>query len=229
MRKKFNAALIGTLLGTLVLTGIPAFAQEITIAGPPCTFTVTVPKEDGTTEEQEKEVEKFTIFGQSGEDRMLIRTDGGDEYVDKAALAEMLPELDLSLFPQVDTTTAVPRGTKGEAATALQNALTGLGFSVGAVDGDYGGGTAAAVQQFQEAHGLTGTGDADIYTMLLINGAAAGIPDSIEVSSKGYDSPEEKFPKIAGKTAADLNLFMEPKWRFSFDEIDDAGDRKSVV
>jgi murein DD-endopeptidase MepM/ murein hydrolase activator NlpD len=50
-------------------------------------------------------------------------------------------------------------GEKGSRVIALQSALVKAGISVrGGVDGDFGGGTAAAVMDFQRANGLTVTG-----------------------------------------------------------------------
>ncbi|MGI9644628.1 MAG: peptidoglycan-binding protein, partial [Ilumatobacteraceae bacterium] len=50
-------------------------------------------------------------------------------------------------------------GEKGSRVVALQGALVKAGITVrGGVDGDFGGGTAAAVMDFQRANGLTVTG-----------------------------------------------------------------------
>jgi peptidoglycan L-alanyl-D-glutamate endopeptidase CwlK len=49
-------------------------------------------------------------------------------------------------------------GDKGAAVTALQSALKQKGFSPGAVDGDFGPGTEAAVLAFQKSNGLTANG-----------------------------------------------------------------------
>jgi peptidoglycan hydrolase-like protein with peptidoglycan-binding domain len=48
----------------------------------------------------------------------------------------------------------VRRGVRGGHVTRLQQALTAVGHSPGPVDGDYGGGTAAAVRSFQQASGM---------------------------------------------------------------------------
>jgi hypothetical protein len=49
-------------------------------------------------------------------------------------------------------------GDTGASVKALQRALARLGFSAGAVDGQYGPSTTKAVTSFQRAHGLTADG-----------------------------------------------------------------------
>ena len=52
-------------------------------------------------------------------------------------------------------------GMSGDAVSALQDALTELGFYSGPVDGQFGSGTQKAVKAFQQKNGLTQTGTAD--------------------------------------------------------------------
>ena len=52
----------------------------------------------------------------------------------------------------------IRQGSKGAAVTLLQQKLKGAGFNPGAVDGDFGPGTAAAVRSFQRAKGLSADG-----------------------------------------------------------------------
>ena len=54
----------------------------------------------------------------------------------------------------VPTTTLKP-GATGAQVRALQRALKSLGYSPGAVDGNYGPSTQQAVKNFQQANGLT--------------------------------------------------------------------------
>ena len=49
-------------------------------------------------------------------------------------------------------------GSTGEAVRELQQALKGLGYDPGAVDGQFGAGTEAAVKAFQKAQGITADG-----------------------------------------------------------------------
>ena len=245
MKKKTVIALIGT--GVFVLGAAPVLAQDVTIVGPPCTFNVRTtrepvveenPQEGGEETELEaateadageieiiqKEVETFRLFGQAGDDLMLIRTDGGDEYILKTELQDLLPELDLDRFPNTDEIQTFGQGAYSEEVKSVQQALADLGYLTGSVDGVYGGGTADAVRRFQEDRGLEASGNVDLYTMLLITAINDGLEETIEVSSKPYEFPEEKFPQIAGKTEADLTAFMESKWRYSYDPFTQQGE-----
>lgn len=56
------------------------------------------------------------------------------------------------------------KGSKGDSVVELQKRLNELGYSVGAIDGDYGNKTKSAIEQFQADHNLDATGIADIKT-----------------------------------------------------------------
>ena len=63
--------------------------------------------------------------------------------------------------------TSLRKGSRGEAVTQLQKALTGLGYYTGAIDGSYGGMTESAVKKYQQAMGLqvdgrAGNADSDL-------------------------------------------------------------------
>lgn len=60
------------------------------------------------------------------------------------------------------------KGSKGDAVVELQNKLNELGYSVGTVDGDFGGKTEKAIKQFQKDKGLKETGvlDEETYNAL---------------------------------------------------------------
>jgi hypothetical protein len=60
--------------------------------------------------------------------------------------------------PADGTGRIVRLGDRGEAVRGLQAAMNLLGFTAEAPDGDYGGGTAAAVAAFQQSRGLAGDG-----------------------------------------------------------------------
>ena len=241
------AALLGA--GMVFAQAQTVLAQDVTLDGAPVVLTVSVAgaeegtegaapaegvdaaAEDGESAGAEgqaaatvdKEVESFRIFGETQDGRMLIRTDGGDEYISKDDLSAILPELNLEGFPIVEETPAFGQGTGGEDVIVLQQVLADLGYPEGAVDGSYGGCTAGAVSKFQEDRGLEPTGEADVYTMMLIKAIDAGLEESVTVSSKAFEFPEEKFPEIVDNTAANLAAFMEPKWRWSFDETTQTG------
>ena len=61
------------------------------------------------------------------------------------------------------------RGKEGNDVAALQEALNKLGYDCGAVDGDFGGKTEAAVIAFQRANGLDDDGEAGPMTFMKLN------------------------------------------------------------
>ncbi len=73
------------------------------------------------------------------------------------------PTTGKGLFSGVYTTLQL--GSKGDRVCILQRALLALGFEAGAVDGDFGSGTTAAVKAFQKAVGLTADGKAGKQTL----------------------------------------------------------------
>ncbi len=64
-------------------------------------------------------------------------------------------------------------GARGDEVTRLQTRLAELGFYSGAVDGQYGQGTAAAVLLFQNQHGLAADGVAGAETLAALYAEAA--------------------------------------------------------
>jgi peptidoglycan L-alanyl-D-glutamate endopeptidase CwlK len=69
-------------------------------------------------------------------------------------------------------------GDSGDAVVALQQALQQKGFSPGAIDGQYGNGTQAAVIAFQNSEGLLADGVAGPRTLFALGLAASGdLPD----------------------------------------------------
>ena len=64
-------------------------------------------------------------------------------------------------------------GSSGDAVTKLQTRLQALGFYSGALDGQYGQGTATAVKLFQSQHGLTADGLAGTETLNALYSDAA--------------------------------------------------------
>ena len=59
-------------------------------------------------------------------------------------------------------------GSRGDAVSRLQQALTDLGYLHDRVDGIFGKKTAKAVQDFQSAAGLAATGAADAETQIAL-------------------------------------------------------------
>ena len=114
--------------------------------------------------------------------------------------------------------------TYDEKVTALQTELVNLGYLSGTADGDYGAGTSNAVVAFQQDHRLPATGMAGMATQLMIEQAVAGyVDDKLLVHYPAQLTVESKFAAIAGRTDADLSVYMNPSWRFSYDLFEDAG------
>lgn len=75
-------------------------------------------------------------------------------------------------------------GSTGEAVTCLQEKLKAAGFSPGAIDGDFGPGTQAAVLAFQHSRGLLADGIAGPRTLAALEaGDAAAPPDPVALPS----------------------------------------------
>jgi len=75
------------------------------------------------------------------------------------------------------------KGSKGDAVVALQEKLIALGYLTGKADGDYGNGTAGAVEKFQEAEGLPVTGVADSETQRRLFAAEVPFLPDVTVES----------------------------------------------
>jgi putative peptidoglycan binding protein len=57
-------------------------------------------------------------------------------------------------------------GVRGPLVQAVQKRLNGQGFDAGTEDGEWGGRTLAALKKWQQAHGLSGTGEIDDQTWI---------------------------------------------------------------
>lgn len=232
MKNAFAGILTGTMFMTACLSAcltaaVPVSAQEVTVRGSACSLQVMSSREEGA-ESETMELQSFQLFGRAGDDLMLIRIAGEDGYgpdvyVRQEELQSQLPKLDCDSFPDIDKMEPIEQGSTGEDVLMLQTVLASQGFTEGGFDGEYGQGTANSVLAFQGAHGLNATGIADVYTMMLITALNDGLEDSVKVSVGDYDTPEEKFPEIVGKTDADLTKFMDVTWQLNFDDIKDTG------
>jgi putative chitinase len=77
------------------------------------------------------------------------------------------------------STTTLRLDDKGPAVKALQTALSAHGFNPGKIDGDFGGGTLAAVVAFQNSEGLLADGVAGPRTQAALGlTASAELPDA---------------------------------------------------
>ena len=99
------------------------------------------------------------------------------------------------VFTATPTPSATPEtltsGSKGEQVQRMQQRLKELGFYTGAIDGDYGRGTRAAVITFQQQHGLDADGIAGQKTLQMLYSDAAHAmevtptPEPIHVMADG--------------------------------------------
>ena len=148
MKKVCSTALFAALAGSVLFGAQPALAQDVVIVGPPCIFNVLSSAEEDA-EVTEKEVETFRIYGQVGDDLMLIATpdaeEGEEEYISKDELAGLLPDLELDKFPKKEEVQTFSQGANSEDVKFLQETLADLKFLDGEIDGAYGGGTAEAI------------------------------------------------------------------------------------
>lgn len=95
------------------------------------------------------------------------------------------------------------RGASGPDVAKLQQRLADLGFSPGLIDGDFGGGTEAAVIAFQQSVGLLADGVAGPRTLEALFQGVAG-PASL---------PAGPLPDILGKVTVQMASAMFPNTR----------------
>lgn len=93
--------------------------------------------------------------------------------------------------------TELERGSKGDDVKALQQRLKDLGYLSGAVDGDYGGGTASAVSSFQNQAGLAVTGKADVETQRALFDSTA--PKAIVYENLDYKGVSRNPSEYIGR------------------------------
>jgi peptidoglycan hydrolase-like protein with peptidoglycan-binding domain len=112
-------------------------------------------------------------------------------------------------------------GEKGERVVALQSALVNAGIALrGGVDGSFGGGTAAAVMDFQRLRGLAVTGKVDAATgaALGLTGAAppaAPDPTSVTlaafpVQGRCYFGDSWGYPRSGGRVHLGVDIIASP-------------------
>lgn len=99
-------------------------------------------------------------------------------------------EEELASAGKVVIMTTLKKGSSGEAVVQLQEWLNALGYSVGTVDGRFGGKTYTAVQQFQMDHGLTADGIVGALTWNAIE-EAVGKDKPAEDEETVPDTPED--------------------------------------
>ena len=106
-----------------------------------------------------------------GRDHAIAMRDSGyclEEYLASKGLISL-----------VEMPVTLQNGSNGYLVTELQKRLTELGYYSGAIDGDFGPGTEAAVKAFQAQNGLTADGIAGAYTQ-----QALYSPDAVAAPSR---------------------------------------------
>ncbi len=171
----------------------------------------------------ETQVTEFVLIGRAGEDKAVIRVMDMIGYVDAADLTTKMPELELDRFPQMEGIEQIPANSSGDRVVEMQNFLIEKGYLSGAADGQYGPGTANAVRTFQQASGLEETGNADTFTVMVMQAIRDGLPEKVEVTYPMYTTAEEKFARIISLTDADLEPYMDTMWRLSYDPFTGTG------
>lgn len=137
--------------------------------------------------------------------------------------------------------TSLRRGSRGEAVTKLQNALAGLGYYTGAIDGSYGGMTESAVTKYQQAMGLQVDGRAGTQTQTSLYSkpvsptttttvkspaeALSGIKPSQTVPNAVTDSNTGGSPLV---TPTQVSTFIKPS-QVVPGAVTDAGTNKGGV
>ena len=163
-----------------------------------------------------------TIYGVSGS---YAETYAKEKEIDFVAIEpepeEVPQEEQPQETPQEETPAAdvsLVRGMNGEAVAALQQKLADLGYEVGAVDGDFGAMTEAAVTAFQQNNGLWVDGVAGPMTLAALDTAASvqlpekpaaedgsGTPAAQEETPDTPSAQEERLAYGSAGTAV-LNL-----------------------
>jgi peptidoglycan hydrolase-like protein with peptidoglycan-binding domain len=111
-------------------------------------------------------------------------------------------------------------GEKGDRVRALQSALVKAGITLrGGVDGDFGGGTSAAVMEFQRRRGLTVTGKVDAATAQALGLTATSgpaVPDTssvkihaFPVQGKCYFGDSFGYTRGAGRIHLGVDIIAE--------------------
>jgi murein DD-endopeptidase MepM/ murein hydrolase activator NlpD len=101
-------------------------------------------------------------------------------------------------------------GEKGTRVTTLQSALVKAGIPLrGGVDGDFGGGTSAAVMEFQRQRGIAVSGKVDAATAVALGLSAAAAPTAPDpstvdlkvfpVQGKCYFGDSYGYPRSGGR------------------------------
>ncbi len=123
--------------------------------------------------------------------------------VASSALLEALYAFSAPAYnPAVSGYIGLVSGNTGSAVTAMQQRLIELGWLSGSADGDYGNNTSKAVKAFQNAAGLSATGEADSATLSVLYGASApsNSAPAVTQAPAPTDLPSTEPPQVEGYT-----------------------------
>ncbi len=101
--------------------------------------------------------------------------------------------------------TSLKPGSQGEEVRKLQRRLKELGYYKGSVDGDYGEGTATAVEAFQRQHGLDVDGKAGPQTQnKLYSSSAKRAPSTVTATPRRTATPTPRATSVP-----DTDVYLE--------------------
>ena len=218
MKRRLGIIVIMVL--AMALAGVNGCAITLTLpeGGEPLTATRL---NGGEKTVEASEVELLGV--EKGEsDAYLIYADKQILKATQDALMSATDDLSVSILealPDVADYETMARHDKGEKVVDLQKKLIELEYLSGSADGDFGGMTENSVSRFQEAMGLSATGEADAYTQLLLN-ALTGEPVQPVVT---VGLSEDRFESIIAKTDVDLTATLEKGLELEFDDIAGTG------
>ncbi len=130
-------------------------------------------------------------------------------------MTEETPEPTEEPAPVYDT---LQKGSKGETVVKLQEKLIALGYLNGKADGDYGKGTAGAVEKFQSDEGLPVNGIADNDTQVRLNAKEIPFRSDLKVASvrtgKSYSGSLQLYIQLEniGSSTIDRVDFHVKSW-----------------
>ncbi len=216
MKKSRRIILCGLICA--LAQALPAHAQQVHVEGQPCPLPVV---EDALAP---SEVTDFAIWGYTEPGLLLVQIGDREVHVAREDMETLLPQLDLNSFPDVTGSSPIQAGSPQDEVRVVQEQLAATGFLDGAADGIFGQGTSSAIRGFQTAHGLNDTGIADLATQLALQSAAAGTLDTLlEVMYPSEITVENRFGELAGKIDANLENYLDPSLKFTYDVFEGRG------
>ena len=191
-----------------------AYALPIRMKGDELTVQALVMKDGSDTN---LTLTTCHVLGKNPDGSYLVYQDKGLYTVQSSELRDALGTLDADI-PALGQLETLSRGMVSDDVLAFQENLRALEYLTGTSDGDYGPGTQAAVQAFQEDNGLEPTGTADEITRLL----AASLTEKQSVVRYRYD-PTAQYAPIMGHTDVDLESVISSGLRLDYDDIKGEG------